>query len=87
MANLYAFDEAIPFSNVLIRRLYENNVKQFQTRLQERWKELRSSHLSVDSVTLRINQYKQLFETSGAFEREKALWPENVLISILKPHS
>ena len=76
VANLYAFDEAIPFSNVLIRRLYENNVKQFQTRLQERWKELRSSHLSVDSVTLRINQYKQLFETSGAFEREKALWPE-----------
>lgn len=76
VANLYAFEEAIPFSNVLIRRLYEDNVAEFRTRLQARWKELRTNQLSIDSVAYRINRYKQLFETSGAFERERALWPE-----------
>lgn len=76
VANLYAFDDAIPFSNVLIRRLYDYNVENFKNRLQERWKELRGSCLSVDSVTRRINRYKQLFESSGAFERERNLWPE-----------
>lgn len=76
VANLYAFEEAIPFSNVLIRRLYEDNVAEFRTRLQARWKELRTNQLSIDSVASRINRYKKLFETSGAFERERALWPE-----------
>ena len=74
--NSYAFSGSVPFANVLIARLWDNDACNFRSRIKERWTELKSTTLSVDSVAERIRSYQSLFEESGAFAREQQLWPE-----------
>lgn len=74
--NSYAFTGSVPFANVLIARLWENDACNFRSRIKERWNELKNTTLSVDSVAERIRSYQALFEESGAFAREQQLWPE-----------
>ena len=74
--NKYAFEGAVPFANLLIDRLWQNDACNFRSRIKERWNELKNTTLSVDSVAERIRTYQTLFEESGAFARELQLWPE-----------
>lgn len=74
--NLYAFYGSVPFGNVLVTRLWNDNVCGFREMMEMRWKELRTTALSVDSVAARIRGYQELFEESGAYERERQLWPQ-----------
>ena len=72
----YAFSESVPFGNQLISRLWDEDALQFKQLLAQRWSALRLTTLSPDSVAARIHAYQELFESSGAFAREQARWPE-----------
>lgn len=72
----YAFTGSVPFGNQLITRLWEGNVNGFKQTLMQRWDELKHTSLSPDSIASRIHAYQKLFESSGAFAREQARWPE-----------
>lgn len=71
----YGFTGAVPFANQLISRLWEGNVDNFRQALFKRWNELKHTTLSPDSVAARINEYRALFQTTGAFAREQERWP------------
>lgn len=72
----YAFTGSVPFGNQLIARLWENDVHHFRQSLTQRWGELKRTTLSPDSVAARIHAYQELLESSGAFAREQARWPQ-----------
>ena len=72
----YAFTGSVPFGNQLIARLWENDVHHFRQSLTQRWDELKRTTLSPDSVAARIHAYQELLESSGAFAREQARWPQ-----------
>ena len=72
----YAFSGSVPFGNQLISRLWHGDAQQFRKALAQRWHELRHTTLAPDSIAARIHTYQQLLESSGAFAREQARWPE-----------
>lgn len=74
--NKYAFTGGFPFSNVLFERLFEEKPCNFEERLKARWEELKQNQLSISTIEERIDNYKDLFVSSGAFSRELNLWPE-----------
>lgn len=76
LINQYAFSGSVPFGNQLITRLWEGNIGGFKQALMQRWDELKYTSFSPDSIATRIHAYQQLFESSGAFAREQARWPE-----------
>lgn len=76
LLNRYGFSDNLTNSNMLFRRLFTQNPCNFIERLENRWNELKINQLSVETVTKRINDYKDLLLSSGAFERELAMWPE-----------
>lgn len=63
-------------TNNLFERLIELNVADFRQELRQRWEYLRQNVLQEQAIYTRIEEYEMLFTKSGAFNREKAIWPE-----------
>jgi len=59
-------------------RMMETNPGGFRTLLKNRWQELRQGDLSLTALTARVEAYRKLLDTSGAFTREKQKWPEKI---------
>jgi spore coat protein H len=66
-------------SNNLFDRLMELNPADYDQALLARWQLLRYHILTAENIRAQIDVYEALFNTSGAFEREKALWSESDL--------
>jgi hypothetical protein len=60
----------------LFRRLIETNAGQFADRIEKRWGELSADVLSPESLAARFDAAFDLFDMSGAWEREAAKWKE-----------
>jgi len=63
-------------TNNLYGRLFQLNPGDFRQELIQRWEYLRQNVLQEQAINARIEEYEMLFTQSGAFDREKALWPE-----------
>lgn len=63
---------------ILFYRLLDTDAGHFKQRLHDRWNELQLGVLAPEAVGARLDAYAALFESSGAWERERALWPEFV---------
>ncbi len=63
--------------NAFFIRMMNSNPSGFKTLLKTRWQQLRQDELSVPKLTGRVETYRQLFITSGAYEREQQKWPAN----------
>lgn len=63
----------------LFRRLILTNADGFADKVKSRWEELRDNALSVDTITKRFDDYFDLFDKSGAWERESRKWRESRL--------
>lgn len=59
------------------KRLMANAESGFLTSLADRWAALRDGTLSVESVTQRIYDYANLFDQSGAWQRDRDQWNYN----------
>ncbi len=60
--------------NNLYIRLIKLNHNGFNTKLKNRYLQLRSSYFSYSSLFLRFENYNQLFNLSGAGSRERTKW-------------
>lgn len=58
----------------LYYRLSKLNVDHFNEKVSERYQQLRSTHLSTDSLISRFNSYYNLLKSNGAIEREESKW-------------
>lgn len=67
----YAFGEQLGGINYLIWRVKHKQPEGFATRLNNRWQYLKTHTLSLDSVRSRMMAYADLFNRSGAWQREK----------------
>ena len=54
--------------------MWDYNVNLYREKLAARWKELRNTALSVDSVRQRLVDYANLFTSCGAWKREYTRW-------------
>ena len=59
------------------KRLMANTSTVFLTALADRWAALRDGALSVENVAQRIFDYANLFDQSGAWQRDRELWNYN----------
>ncbi|MDL2223672.1 CotH kinase family protein, partial [Bacteroidales bacterium OttesenSCG-928-M11] len=60
--------------NYFLYRMIEKNVSGFKDLLKSRYDKLRLSYFSVESLTKRFTDYMELFDVSGAAEREIDRW-------------
>ncbi|MCL2813620.1 MAG: CotH kinase family protein [Oscillospiraceae bacterium] len=58
----------------LFRRLVQTNACGFADKMRSRWEEVKTAAFSPDAVKALFIQYFDLFEASGAFEREAEKW-------------
>jgi len=63
----------------LFRRLVLTNANGFADKMRETWNRLKGNELSVENMTKIFDDYFDLFEISGAWDREKKKWPESGL--------
>ena len=63
-------------ANNLYNRLFQLNPFEFKQKLVDRWEYLKMDVLKEFAVTDRIEMYREIYAESGAFDREKILWPE-----------
>jgi hypothetical protein len=63
-------------TNNLYGRLFDLNISNFRNELSQRWEYLRQNVLQEQDLNSRIENYEALFTISGAFDRDKELWPE-----------
>jgi hypothetical protein len=61
--------------NNLFLRLKSLNHNDYRNRLKERYRELRASWFSLQSLMARFERNSNLFIKSGAFTREQSKWP------------
>ncbi len=61
----------------LYKRLYQVNPDNFKEKLKTRWNTLKTAQLAPATVAAQINEYKELFLKSGAYEREMNRWSED----------
>ncbi len=79
---LYSDETRSGFNSKIIKRIgffnrmVTDNTLKFNNRLRSHWDNLKTSNLSVDKVSKKINSYKKLLVRSGAYAREKAKWPD-----------
>ncbi len=66
--------ETLDGQHGFIRNMKKYNPDNFNQRLHERYAELRESFFSFESLKQRFNNYKEIFDKSGAGAREKTLW-------------
>lgn len=64
--------------NAFLIRMMEANPEGFRSKLKTRWGELRQGELSMIRLSARVEAYRQLLLTSGAYAREQRKWPEKV---------
>ncbi|MCC8145508.1 MAG: CotH kinase family protein, partial [Bacteroidales bacterium] len=60
--------------NYLFYRLKNNNVANFNTLLKKRYNELRFSYFTKDALIRRFADYMNIFEITGAAQRETERW-------------
>ena len=60
--------------SALFRRLVLTNAYGFADKVRERWEEVKVGNFSPDAVKALFIKYFDLFEASGAFEREAEKW-------------
>lgn len=60
--------------NYLYRRLKDNNVAGYNDRVKSRYDALRSTYFSADQLIRRFENYRELFENTGADVRERDRW-------------
>lgn len=72
----YAFGEQLGGINYFVWRMKHKQPEGFATRLNNRWQYLKTHALSLDSVRSRMQAYADLFNRSGAWQREKAFCDE-----------
>lgn len=58
-------------------RLMKKNMDGFVDKLTERWVEKHATLFTSDSLFQRLDHYADMFEASGAWEREREKWNEN----------
>ena len=58
----------------LFRRLVQTNADGFADKMRSRWEEVKTAAFSPDAVKALFVKYFDLFEVSGAFEREAEKW-------------
>lgn len=61
----------------LYERLYENNVGDYANLVIDRYKELRKTYLSEESLLSRYRKYYEMLSTSGAAKREEKRWSQD----------
>lgn len=66
----------------LFRRLRETNAEDFNTRLTDRYAELRRTHFTPENLYKRFSDYLDSFRTSGAADREIDRWQYESWIAI-----
>jgi spore coat protein CotH len=64
--------------NAFFIRLMKLNPSEFKSKLKIRWKELKSGPFSLTSVRSRVETFKKLFLSSGAYSRENSRWQGSV---------
>lgn len=64
--------------NAFFMRMTALNPAGFRSLLKSRWLELRQGELSMTSLSQRMDTYRQQLLTSGAYDREKQKWPDNI---------
>lgn len=72
-------DSAPEHDTAIFRRLVLTNANGFADKLKARWEEVKTSEFSPEAVKAAFTKYFDLFESSGAFEREANKW-KNVLM-------
>lgn len=70
-----AWGERLGYHN-LIHRFKSNTLRpdNFATKMNNRWQYLSTHQLSLQNIRAIMEKYANLFSTSGAWERERALW-------------
>lgn len=63
-----------PQQNNLYLRMLKANTEGFNDKLKARYKELRGTYFTLNSLMARFNKYNALFKVSGAAAREKTRW-------------
>jgi hypothetical protein len=63
----------------LFRRLVLTNAGGFADKMRETWQKLKDNVLSPESIISKFNGYFDLFDVSGAWERESREWRESGL--------
>lgn len=58
----------------LFKRVKELNVNNFQDSIRFRYRDLRAAQLHTDTIIKRFTDYKEMFDLSGASEREVTRW-------------
>lgn len=60
----------------LFRRLILTNADGFADKLKAKWESLKDNKLSAETIYARFANYLDLFDVSGAWQRESAKWQE-----------
>lgn len=66
------YNYAAPFS-----RLYIQDIDCFREQMSKHWEQLSMNQLSVNEIEERLDRYAQMFQMSGAWEREYKRWNGN----------
>lgn len=61
----------------LYKRLWNDNVRNFQVAVADRWRILNKEVLSEESFCQRVDSFANAFKESGAWEREYEMWNGN----------
>lgn len=69
-----AFGEQLGGINVLLWRLELKNPNDYRKKFYDRWEKLKATTLNIDSIRVRMEEYGNQFNTSGAWKREYAKW-------------
>ena len=72
LSSLDRYNYTAPFN-----RLVVHNIDGFRDALSYRWTELCETLLSVESIGNRLDSYAEMFDISGAWERERKKWNGN----------
>ena len=64
--------------NAFFQRLMRENPSNIKQQMKVRWQQLRSDELSHNKLANRVEEYKQLLMSSGAYDRERSRWPGTV---------
>lgn len=61
--------------NGFFQRLLKENPSNIKQRMKTRWQQLRGNELSHGKLAARVEEYRLLLISSGAYDRERLRWP------------
>jgi hypothetical protein len=70
----------IKSQNTLFKRLRLLNFEDYNSNITKRYEALRGTYFTYSSLLSRFQNYFDLFEKSGALDRETVLWPKEATI-------